>query len=39
MDPYVYVPNGIGAVLSLAQVALSLLFPAKAVSFSADQKG
>lgn len=29
LDPYVYLPNGVGALLSLAQVALSLLYPAK----------
>jgi solute carrier family 50 protein (sugar transporter) len=33
-DPYVFVPNGIGGLLSLAQVALSLFYPAKASSTS-----
>ena len=31
-DAYVFVPNGIGAFLSLAQLALSFLYPAKSSS-------
>ena len=34
LDPYVWVPNGIGAVLSLAQLALSLTYPSKALPTS-----
>eukprot|EP00195_Chlamydomonas_chlamydogama_P011063 CAMPEP_0202891162 /NCGR_PEP_ID=MMETSP1392-20130828/1301_1 /ASSEMBLY_ACC=CAM_ASM_000868 /TAXON_ID=225041 /ORGANISM="Chlamydomonas chlamydogama, Strain SAG 11-48b" /LENGTH=259 /DNA_ID=CAMNT_0049574843 /DNA_START=36 /DNA_END=815 /DNA_ORIENTATION=+ len=29
MDAYVWLPNGIGAALSLAQLALSMMFPAR----------
>ncbi|GFR43393.1 hypothetical protein Agub_g4470 [Astrephomene gubernaculifera] len=33
-DPYIWLPNGIGLVLSLMQVALRVVFPAKAGSSS-----
>ncbi len=34
MDPYVWVPNGIGAGLSLAQLALAMLYPSKSLPTS-----
>ncbi len=37
LDPYIWLPNGIGLALSVVQVALRLVFPARTVTLPSHQ--